>query len=321
MRVLSAKDVRAAVTMNDVIDAVREGFIALVEGRAVAPLRGVMDTGNGITLAMPAQIQGADERTVKLVSVFPGNPARGLPTIHAVVMVFDAVTGAPIALMDGTELTAMRTGAASGLATALLARKESSVLACIGSAAQARTQIEAVCAVRDIKAIRIYSPNNATKLADELQAAYDAEVRAVDSSADAVRDADVVVAATNSKTPVVHYADLAPGTHVNGVGSFTAEMQEIDADLVVNATVIIDDANGAWEEAGDLIIPRDQGLFTESDVHALIGEIANGTRPGRTAADEITFFKSVGNAVQDATVAGRIAAIAQQRDLGAVVDL
>jgi len=141
------------------------------------------------------------------------------------------------------------------------------------------------------------------------------------SAPEALRGAHVVVAATNSKTPVVHRADLSPGVHVNGIGSFAPDMQEIAADVVAEATIVVDHRASAWAEAGDLIIPRDQGLIAEASVHAEIGEIAAGLKAGRTSPQEITFFKSVGNAVQDAALAQRIIAAADERGLGTDVAL
>ncbi len=319
MRVLSADDVRAALPMIDAIDAMREAFVALSSGRSTVPIRTVMLTPDGVTLVMPALLHGAPISTVKVVSVNPTNPRRGLPAVVATVLVLDAQTGQPLAMLDGTSLTAIRTGAASGLATDLLARKDASVLGVIGAGAQARTQIEAVCAVRTIRQIRVYSPHHAAQLADDLRPVYDAEIVVAPNAHAALMGTDIIVTATNSKTPVVSLADVAPGTHINGVGSFTPHMQEIAADVVTKAKIVVDHRPSAWEEAGDLIVPRDQGLITEDDVHAELGEIAAGTRPGRERDDEITFFKSVGNAVQDAAAAWRVLDAAQKRNLGVIV--
>ena len=317
MKIITAEEVRAAVTMREAIDAVRAGFIALSTGRAHVPLRSVLETPGGVLLTMPAQIDDAPVSAVKVVSVCTENPSRGLPTIHAAVLVTDAQTGAPLALMDGRFLTAQRTGAASGLATDLLALPEASILAVIGAGVQARTQVAAVCTVRPITEIRIFSLVGADQMAGELRELYEIQVVVVAPSASAALDgAHVVVAATNSTTPVVHLADLAPGAHINGIGSFTPEMQEIAADVVMAARVVVDHRASAWAEAGDLIIPRNQGLITEASVYAEIGEIAAGQKKGRHTPDEITFFKSVGNAVQDAALAQRVLVAADARGLG-----
>lgn len=321
IRILTGQDVRAALTMPEAITAVREGFIALSTGQAIVPVRGVFEQPQGVTLTMPAHIRGAAISTVKVVSVFPGNRENGLPAVTAVVLVLDSTTGRPMALLDGTILTALRTGAASGVATDLLARPDAHILGVIGAGPQARTQIEAVCAVRSITAIRIFSQSGSEELAAELRGRYPAQVQAVSRGHDALAGADVIVAATNSKTPVITLADVAPGAHINGVGSFTPGMQEVAADVVTHAKVVVDHRESAWAEAGDLIIPRNQGIFSEQGVHAELGEVAAGVRPGRESQEEITFFKSVGNAVQDAVVAAVILEKMSRLNLGTVAAL
>lgn len=305
MQIFSAEDVQS-LSMREAIDAVRNGFIALSTGRANVPVRGVLPVDGNTTLAMPAYIQGSAVSVVKVVSVYPGNPARGLPTVLGNVVVLDSATGETLALIDGASLTALRTGAASGLATELLALPDAHILAVIGAGKQARTQVEAVCAVRRIDQMRVYSPNRAAAFAAELRDRYGVEVTPAPDLHTALSGADIVVVATNSTTPVVHRADLTPGVHVNGVGSYRPDLREIAADVVTQAKIVVDHRESVWAEAGDLIIPRDEGLITEADVYAELGEIAAGLRSGRTSAEELTFFKSVGNAVQDAAVAERI---------------
>lgn len=314
MRVLSAADVRAAITMHDAIAAVRDGFIALSRGEAQVPVRGSLPIAGGVLLTMPATLGAI--ASVKVVSVCARNPSLGLPAVNAAVLVVDAETGRVQALIEGRVLTALRTGAASGLATDLLARPEAQVLGVIGSGPQALAQVEAICAVRPIREIRVHSRSGAAAFAHAVGQLYHLRARAVESASEALTGADIIVAATNSLTPVVQGDDVQPGAHVNGIGSFTPQMQEVAADLILKAKVIVDHRASVWEEAGDLIIPRDQGLFDETIVHAEIGEVAAGDRPGRTAPNEITFFKSVGNAVQDAAVAARILAAAEALDLG-----
>jgi len=321
MKILTADDVRAAVDMRAAIEAVRAGFVALSTGRAHVPLRSALETAGGVLLTMPAYMDGAAISAVKLVSVCPDNPSLGLPTIHAAVLVTDARTGAPLALMEGSALTAQRTGAASGLATDLLAAPQASILAVIGAGVQARTQVAAVCTVRPITEIRIFSLSGAEQMAEELRALYRARISVVPSAPAALEGAHVVVTATTSKTPVVYLDDLAPGAHINGIGSFTPQMQEIAADVIMVAKVVVDHRQSVWAEAGDLIIPRNLGLISETIVHAEIGEIAAGMKEGRRDPHEITVFKSVGNAVQDAALAQRVIAAAEERGLGIDVAL
>ncbi len=318
MRILTAEDVRAALPMIDAIDAMRTAFVALSTGKATVPLRSALPTPDGVTLLMPAYIASEPISVVKLASVYPGNPARGLPTIHAAVLVFNAETGETLALIDGGALTAIRTGAGSGLATDLLARQDAMTLGVIGAGVQARTQIEAVCAVRPIVQIRIYSPKRAQALADELRGRSSAVVTAVGSASEALRGADVVIAATNSQGPVFDDADLAAGVHVNGIGSFTPQMREVPQATVARAKIVGDHRESLWAEAGELIAARDAGLI--ADIHAELGEVVAGLKVGRESADEVTFFKSVGNAVQDAAAAARVLQQAAAYGLGRVVE-
>jgi len=224
-------------------------------------------------------------------------------------------------LLDGTYLTALRTGAGSGLATDLLARPDAAILGVIGAGAQALTQIEAVLTVRPtIGEIRIFSRSGADSLVAQLKAIYPAlTIHAARSAPDALRNADVLVAATTSSTPVITAADVKPGAHINGIGSYTPTMQEVATDVVIRAKIVVDSRTSCLAEAGDLLIPIRAGLLREDSIHAEIGEIAAGLKPGRTSPDEITFFKSVGNAVQDLMVAGRVVQLAEEQNLGSIV--
>jgi ornithine cyclodeaminase len=320
LRILSESDVRSAITMRQAIEAMREAFGQLAAGEATVPLRTSLETEKGVTLFMPAYLKGSGDLGAKIVSVYAGNPALGLPTINAVVIALDGGTGQPLALMDGTYLTALRTGAASGLATELLARPNASIVAVFGAGAQARTQLEAVRTVRPIREVRIVSRtrSSAERFAAEIEGVA---VRVMDDRSAAVQGAHIVIAATTSSTPVFDGRDVAPGTHVNGIGSYTPEMQEVDATLVQRAKVVVDSREAALAEAGDLIIPLRQGLITADHIHAELGEIVNGDKAGRTSDDEITFFKSVGNAAQDVVTARWVLQAAEEKGLGTVVTL
>lgn len=322
LRILTQADVRDAITMPEAIDAMREAFVQLSAGRAHVPPRVSLQTDRGMTLFMPAYLQINGGLGAKVVSVCEENRRRGLPAIHAAVLVVDAETGAPCALLDGTYLTALRTGATSGLATRLLARSNASTLAIFGAGGQARAQLEAIRQVRPIHEVRIVSRTRASadRFARDTQG-RGCRVRVLDDPAAAVKDADIIVAATTSATPVFPGAAVAPGTHVNGIGSYTPTMQEIDAELIRRARIIVDCREAALAEAGDLVIPIEQGLLTPHDIAAELGAVADGSAHGRTSDDEITFFKSVGNAVQDIAVSHRIVEAAEARDLGLTVEL
>lgn len=328
IRILSGADVRAAIDMPSAIDAMREAFAALAEGRATVPVRLSLETDHGVTLFMPAHMRDFGPRGeaagAKVVSVNPANASAGLPAIHAVVLGIDPETGQVRALMDGTWLTALRTGAVGGLAADLLAREDASVVALFGAGVQARTQLEAVRCVRDITEVRIVSPSgsSADAMVSELSGG-EASLRAirVDDPDRALVGADIVIAATSSATPVFDGGSVEAGTHVTGVGSFTPEMREVDTALVRRARVIVDQREAIMEEAGDIVGPIRDGDVDESVMAAEIGDVVLGREPGRTSSDQITFFKSVGNAIQDLAVATRVLEVAEQKGLGVVVEL
>ncbi len=325
LRMLSRDDVRRALPMREAVEAMKRAFAQLSRGQAILPLRVALpvERHNGVTLFMPGYLAGDDRMAIKIVSVFNDNPARGLPLIHALVVVVDAGTGVPAAVMDGTYLTALRTGAASGAATDLLARAEVETAAVFGAGVQGRTQLEAVCAVRPIRTAWVYDldPGRATAYAEEMAARLGVPVLVASSPAEAVRQADVICTATTSATPVFDDADLRPGTHINAVGAYTPQMQEVPAETVARARVVVDHREASLAEAGDLIIPLRQGLIAEDHIWAELGEIAAGLKPGRTDPDQITLFKSVGVAVQDVAAAAAVLAAAERLGLGVEVSL
>lgn len=325
IRVLSADDLRAATTMAEAIEAVARGFAQLSAGRAVVPLRTSLSAETGTSLFMPAYLPDSKTTTLKVVSVYPDNRLLGLPTIMAVVAVLDADTGKPLALMDGTYLTALRTGAASGAATGLLARKDARVLGLFGAGAQARTQLEAVCTVRSIEEVRIFDPSRdaADRLVAETAGRKPVPRRIIisQSPTQTVKDADVVVTATTSREPVFDGIDIGPGTHINAIGAYTPEMRELDEVAVGKAKIVVDTREGCLAEAGDLIRAIQSGVISETDIYAELGEVVNGLKSGRESDREITLFKSVGTAVQDAAVARAVLDRAEEKGLGTVVGL
>jgi ornithine cyclodeaminase len=274
---------------------------------------------------MPAHLQETDALAIKIVSVFPENLSRGLSTIHAIVIALDAKTGQPIALLEGASLTAIRTGAASGAATELLAREESRKVAIFGSGVQARTQLEAVCTVRPIDQVVVYSLDEpgAQSFLDEMAGVgpIPSALSLADSPSEAIREADIICTATTSSQPVFSGNELAPGTHINAIGSFTPQMQEVDSETVKRAVVVVDSLEATLAEAGDLIIPMEKKLISSDHIHGELGEIVSGRKKGRSSPQEITLFKSVGIAVQDAAAASRALAYAQQQDLGTIIQL
>jgi ornithine cyclodeaminase/alanine dehydrogenase-like protein (mu-crystallin family) len=307
----TAEDIRRALPMREAIEAMRAAFIAFSEGRAHIPQRLSISIPEqeGITLVMPGYVP-PDALGLKVVSVFPRNPARGLPTLSALVVMLDPETGAPAALLDGAFLTAWRTGAASGLATDLLARPDAESLALIGAGAQARTQLLAVAAVRSLRRVRVYSrtPARAQALIEEMQGqeGIPQDIAVAPTPEAAVAEADIVCTATNSSVPVFDGQALRPGTHINAIGSFTLEMRELDEETFRRAArVVVDSRAAALAEAGEVVWAIRQGILREADLVEL-GEIAAGRRSGRERPEEITLFKSVGLAVQDLVAAQRV---------------
>lgn len=325
IRILSADDVRRALPMREAVEAMKRAFAQLSTGQAEVPLRVPLHVPrhNGLTLFMPAYLAADDRMAVKIVSVFNDNPARGLPLIHALVVVVDAETGQPAAVLEGGYLTALRTGAASGAATDLLARPDAATATIFGAGVQARTQLEAVCAVRPIRQAWVYdvNPDRARRYAEEMEARLGIPVRVAATPAEAARSADVICTATTSSVPVFDDADIRPGTHINAVGAYTPEMREIPTETVLRARVVIDHRTASLAEAGDLLIPIREGRMTEEHIWAEMGEIVAGQKAGRTSPDEVTLFKSVGVAVQDVAAAAAVLEAARRQNLGVEVSL
>jgi alanine dehydrogenase len=330
MLILNAGEVRAALPMRTAVSAMKEAFAALSAGRALVPPRAHLPIQEhaGITLVMPAYLGGdgtdAQALTVKVVSLFDGNRLRGLARIQAAVLVMDTDTGRPIALLEGATLTAIRTAAASGAATDLLARPESRTVALFGAGVQARYHARAICAVRSIEEIRIYSrtPAAVEAMIRELQEDPEIPARlvAASSPAAALRNADLVCCTTTASEPVFADSELAPGAHVNAVGSFKPAVREVPPETVIRAAVFVDSRAAGWEEAGDLIQPLQAGLISRDHVLAELGELVAGAHPGRTGAEQVTLFKSVGIAVQDAVAARETVACARRLGLGTEVE-
>jgi ornithine cyclodeaminase/alanine dehydrogenase-like protein (mu-crystallin family) len=323
VRVLSGVDVERALAMETAVEAVRHAFVQLSAGGAEVPLRTVMPLADsGTALFMPAGMATGDHFGLKVVTVVPDNVGRDLPTIQALVTLFDAATGVPEAVMDGEVLTAIRTGAASGVATDLLARRDSSVVAVIGAGVQARRQVEAVCCVRTIREVLIFDADatRALQMAEELGDDLMIPVRVLHRTS-AVGEADVICTATSSDTPVLLDRDVAPGTHINAIGTYRPDTREIPGETVARSRLVVDSRSACRAEAGELVMAIEEGLLDGEVEPDEIGEIAAGLKPARSDDRQITLFKSVGNAVQDLAVAGVVLTTAQRLGLGTEVTL
>jgi ornithine cyclodeaminase/alanine dehydrogenase-like protein (mu-crystallin family) len=301
---LSGDEIRRAVPIADVLDAVEAAFRDVAAGNDRSPMRTHVAVEAGDLLLMPGVRAGGSGFSVKLVTVVGSNPARGMPTVQAVVVWFDGATGRPLALIDGPTLTAMRTGAASGVATRLLARREASVAAIIGAGAQAEWQLRAVLAVRPVTRCLVYARSASARqaFAERVSAATGVSVEPARSAEEAVRPADVICCATTSSTPVFDAAWLRPGAHVNGVGAYRLGMVELPSELFSRAALVaVDSRTAARAEAGDVVAAIEAGLLREEAV-VEIGSIARSWVDDRPE-DAITSFKSVGLAIQDAATA------------------
>ena len=324
IRLLTAADVRAALPMPEAIEAMREAYRAVSGDRAVLPLRThlVLPGGLGATLTMPAATSGPARLGTKLLTLFPGNPSRGLPFIQGLVVMFDAETGRPTGLLEGTALTAIRTGAASGLATSLLANGAASRVGIIGSGTQARTQLEAVCCAREVEQVAVFSLDDAQPFVEEMQgkARVPPSIHIASSAAEVAENADIICTATNATTPVLQKEEVRPGTHINAVGSYTPAMRELDPHLLPDVTLVVDHISATMDEAGEVIAAVSEGLIRENELVEL-GQVIDGAHPGRQSESEITIFKSVGVAAQDLCAADRALARAAAAGIGSEIDL
>lgn len=286
--------------MADLLDAVEAAYRDVAAGRDRSPLRSHVELPNGALLLMPGVREGGAGATVKLVTVMPRNAERGLPTIHAIVVWFDAATGRPLALLDGAAVTAMRTGAASGVGSRLLARTDAETLAVIGAGGQAEWQILAVGAARPIRRVLVYSRDAARRdaFARRMADATGVEVTGAPSAEAAVREADIVCCATTSSDPVFDAAWIRPGTHVNGIGAFRLGMVELPPELLGAASLVaVDSRTAAMAEAGDVVAAIERGLLDRDDL-VEIGTVDRSWVDARDPA-AVTVFKSVGLAIQD----------------------
>lgn len=310
MLVLTRAEVSELLDLDELIDALAGAMADLSAGRASVPPRvaAFVSERDGLLGAMPGYVPSLGALVTKLVSLFPGNAGSGLPTHQAVIAVFDPETGSPVALLDGTEITGVRTAAGSALSVRLLAREDATVLAVLGTGVQARTHARAVVRVRSFDEVLIAGRDRgrADLLAAELDAELSPTVRAVDSYADALAHADVVCATTHSVEPVVRREWLAPGAHVTSVG-YNSAGRELDDQTVIDALVCVESRGAVLAAAAlgsnDLIEPIRDGLITPEHVYAEIGELVSGAKRGRTAPEQLTLYKSVGVAVQDAVAA------------------
>ena len=333
MLILSRHDVEHLLTMPAALAAVEEAFRRLAQGQVMMPQRAATQIAphGGLHLSMPAFVGDVDGVTpqdgvlsVKIVTVFGDNPMRyQQPTVQALLLLHDARTGAAVALMDAEYLTAMRTGAAAGVATRLLARPDAATVTLFGAGAQAGPQLAAVCAVRPIRQVYVVTRTGSrdaefcARMREELGIA----VMPMRDARAAVEAADVICTATTSQMPLFPGEWLRPGTHINAVGAYTRTMHELDGAAVRAAQVIVDHVPAAQAEAGDILLAQAEGAIGADHVVGSLGQLLLGEIAGRTTPEQITLFKSVGLAMQDAVTAAWVYRAAMNQSMGQRVEL
>jgi ornithine cyclodeaminase len=324
--ILTHAEVEELLPMRECIDVMEEALIALAHGKMHQPLRMVVHPPDaaGVIAMMPAYRSGADSVFgLKAICVFPRNAEQGKDAHQGGVLLFSGDTGEPLAMMNASAITAIRTAAVSAVATRSLAREDACELAIIGAGVQARSHLYALSCVRQIRRARITSRNfeHAQRFVREMQSHFAFPIDAVDSSQAAVAGADLIVTATTSRQPVVQRGWLAPGTHLNAIGTYSPQAREIDTETMVAAKIFVDRRESAIKEAGDYLIAADEGAIGPEHIRAELGEVLLGVQSGRTAADDITLFKSLGLAIEDLAAAAYLYQKAQQGHYGTWVEL
>ena len=323
--VLDNQQIRKLLTMTECIELMADALSALARGEVFQPLRTIVrpPEARGLLGLMPAY-RGGEQGAfgLKAISVFPENPALGKDAHQGAVMLFSQETGELLALMNASEITAIRTAAVSAVATRLLAREDAQQLGIIGAGVQARTHLEALAAVRPIKGARMACRNveHAEQLVREMQPKFSFPIEAVRMNEDAVRDADLIVTATSSLEPVINKGWISSGAHVNAIGTHSPNSREIDSATMAAARIYVDRRESALNESGDYLLAAKEGLVTPESILGEIGELLIGTKSGRTSSTEITIFKSLGLAIEDVVSADYLYNKAQAQNAGTWVD-
>ncbi|MEP6620549.1 MAG: ornithine cyclodeaminase family protein [bacterium] len=323
--IIDQATVPSLLPMADCMTLMADALATLARGGAVVPLRPMLrlPDQSGILGMMPGYIDSPKSLGIKIITVFNNNHGTNYDSHQGVVLLFEAVHGSLVAVIDASSITAIRTAAVSGVATRLLARPNAHDLCILGSGVQARTHLAAMRLARRVTRVRVWSRNgeNAQAFARAESARHEIDVEAMDSAEHAVRDADIVCTTTSSREPVLRGEWLSPGAHLNVVGSSVPAAREVDSATVARARLFVDRRESALHEAGDILIPMREGLFDATHIQAEIGELLIGAHAGRESADDITMFKSLGLAVEDVAAAHHIHARAVARGLGTSVEI
>jgi ornithine cyclodeaminase len=323
--VLDHRQIKELLPMTECIELMADALAALARGEVFQPLRTIIrpPEARGLLGLMPAFRTGEQGAFgMKAICVFPENPAKGKDAHQGAVMLFSPETGEMLALMNASEITAIRTAAVSAVATRLLAREDAEQLAIIGAGVQARTHLAALAAVRPIKHARVACRNieHAEELAREMRQQLSFPIEPVGTNEEAVRDADLIVTATSSLEPVINKDWISPGAHLNAIGTHSPNTREIDSATMAAARIFTDRRESALNEAGDYLLAAKEGLVTPENIVGEIGELLIGTKTGRTSASEITLFKSLGLAIEDVATANHLYNKAQAQNAGTWVE-
>ena len=307
----SADDVTSAVSMQEAIDAMEVAFSSVNNNTAESPLRITMPIGDHDAhhLSMPAYIHGGKYLTIKLINVHTKNPTMGYDLINGVIVIMDAKTGSATALIDGKSVTSLRTGAASGYATRILAKNDATHAVVFGNGVQAKTQIEAIQIVRDIKSIKVIGRDS--KKVEQFCDIFDDTVSL--GTINDLKNADIVCTATTSQVPLFEFNDISNGAHVNAVGAHGPNKREVPTELIQKSKVFVDSLSSSYKEAGNILIPIENGDYNWDNVQCEIGELINVKTNGRSKESDITFFNSIGTAVQDLVISN----IVMEKNIGA----
>ena len=323
--IVNQREVAALLPMAECMDAMAEALRALAEGDAILPLRTIVRLPDGRSAfgAMPGYLGHPAAMGLKVVTVFPGNEGTRYDSHIGAVLLFDVEHGRLLAVMDASAVTAIRTAAVSGVATRLLAREDASTLALLGSGVQAMTHLEAMRLARGIERVRVWSRSagRAAWFAARAAKRFDVHVDVAPSAQAAVEGADVVCTVTSAREPVLRGEWLAPGAHVNAVGSSQPTARELDSDAVRRARLYVDRRESTVNEAGDFLIPRGEGAVGDDHIVGEIGELLLGRIPGRRSAEEVTLFKSLGLAIEDLAAAHHVYTRAMAAGAGTRVEL
>ncbi len=325
MLVLSEKEVQSLAEVEELIPVLERAHIQYSTGKAVMPVRLVVPLPQieGRITSMPAYLNEDKALGMKVVTFFPNNLKQTLPQILATVMLFSTDTGKMIAAMDGNYITAIRTACVSAMATKALANPESRVLGVLGAGVQARSHIRALTRIRKISEIKVYDifEASARQLQESLEKEIGVRIDVVPSAREAVLGADLLVTVTTAKEPIVKAEWLKPGMHINAVGSHRPDLREIDGATLAAAKIVVDSREAIMAECGDILLAIQEKTITADSVHAEIGEVLAGKKPGRTRADEITLYKAVGIAIQDVATAHLVYRKALERNVGTNIEV